>query len=401
MTKAVLHRASYMLPVQAPPICDGGVVVAGGRILAAGPFKDLKKQYAVPVQEHDGIITPGLVNAHAHLELSHLTEVCPDAGVVPNGITDWIRSLLQAREQDWPAGMISSQAQAALSRMQNQGVAVVADIGNLQASYSYGRESAVAVHFFLELIGLSKQAEEKLISFVDELPPDLAYAAHAAYSVSAELIKYLKQRASRSGKILPLHVAESTDEVRFLHDGGGKLAEFLAERQALDGTFTPPGLTPVAYLDQLGILDHRTLCVHAVQVTEADVALLARRRAKVCLCPTSNRTLGVGRAPLEQFLAQGLLPALGTDSLASNRALNIWEEMKLLREEHPSVSPETVFVMATRGGAEALGVEHDFGALMPGASSALLLINKPAAIGREVFEFLTTAGENIQMTWLK
>ena len=85
--------------------------------------------------------------------------------------------------------------------------------------------------------------------------------------------------------------------------------------------------------------------------------LLAETKSKVCLCPGSNRYLGAGTAPVENYLRRGILPALGTDSLTSNPVLSLWREMRLLAEEHPAVDPADILRMATLGGAEALGLE--------------------------------------------
>ena len=81
------------------------------------------------------------------------------------------------------------------------------------------------------------------------------------------------------------------------------------------------------YLDSLGVLDSNTLCVHAVHVSKAEIVTLAEKKVRVCLCPGSNRFLGVGKAPVTEFLAHGILPALGTDSRASNTRLSMWREM--------------------------------------------------------------------------
>jgi len=133
-----------------------------------------------------------------------------------------------------------------------------------------------------------------------------------------------------------------------------------------------------------------------------DINILAKNKARVCLCPGSNRFLGVGKAPVKQFLDHGILPALGTDSRASNKTLNMWREMRLLREDHPGLEPKSVFAMATRGGAEAWGITTDTGSLEPGKQAQLLAVNMNDKIlsPAGVFEYLTTAGEYSQIEWL-
>ena len=121
-------------------------------------------------------------------------------------------------------------------------------------------------------------------------------------------------------------------------------------------------------------MDERTLCIHAVHVSEEEIDLLAAACAKVCLCPTSNRFLRVGRAPVRGYLERGILPALGTDSRASNPELSLWREMRVLAEENPELDPARIFAMATLGGAQALGLEADYGALAPGRKADILVV---------------------------
>jgi cytosine/adenosine deaminase-related metal-dependent hydrolase len=104
-----------------------------------------------------------------------------------------------------------------------------------------------------------------------------------------------------------------------------------------------------------------------------------------------------------EFLAHGILPALGTDSRASNPELSIWREMRLLREDHPALLPETVFSMATRGGAEAWGFDSVIGTLAPGKQAKILAVdcNEKIQSSDDILEYLTTVGESIQVDWLE
>lgn len=129
------------------------------------------------------------------------------------------------------------------------------------------------------------------------------------------------------------------------------------------------------YLQRLGVLDPKTLCVHCVHVTENEIQLLAEKGAHVCLCPGSNRFLRVGKAPVERMLRHGLLPAIGTDSIASNEALDIWREMRILSEDHPEAKPAKILEMATLGGASALHCEGLFGSLAPGRRALFLEVD--------------------------
>ena len=133
----------------------------------------------------------------------------------------------------------------------------------------------------------------------------------------------------------------------------------------------------IEYFDHLGLLDEKTLLVHCVHVTEKELQLIKERGSHICLCPGSNQFLGVGSAPVEQMLSVGLLPALGTDSPASNHAIGMWREMQILKESHPNIDCSTVLAMATIGGSKALHYEADFGSLAVGKKAQFIHVSSP------------------------
>ena len=294
-----------------------------------------------------------------------------------------------------------------LQQMSAEGVAFIGDVGNSLASSVIGKDQSIRVCFLLELLGLTKESETKNFARLDNIAAgkslDIGCTPHAPYSTTPALIQAIKRQSDLHGNIFSIHVAESMQEVEFLQSGTGVFRDFLYDRGAWDNSFTIPGKGSVQYLDSLGVIDSKTLCVHGVHVDHTEVEILATRKAKVCLCPGSNRYLGVGKAPVTEFLAHGILPALGTDSKASNEVLSIWREMRLLREDHPGLSPGSVFAMATRGGADAWGVAAEMGSLEAGKQALVLAISCKENMhsGKEVFEYLTTAGESVQAEWLE
>ena len=398
----VCHRAPWLVTSvegETAPIADGAVVVQNGRIVAAGPFAACGS-LADKVVDHEGcVLTPSLVNGHAHLELSHLAEI--GQGEASNGdMPGWIYELLTQREaMTVDADTITALAREALAALSESGCGLVGDIGNDPASSVIGDGSRTEVLFFLELLGLSKVGEERALSFLDSLDDEVAASPHGPYSVTPRLLQVAKKRAQRLGQKVSIHLAESEDETLFIADGSGRFPDFFKKRGVWDDSFTPPGCSPVAYLEQLGVLDADTLCVHCVQVSDDDIALLSDRQAGVCLCPGSNRFLGVGKAPVQKMLAAGIFPALGTDSLASNPALSIWREMRILQEDNPALSPAMVFAMATRGGAQALGMDADYGTIAQGKSAAILAVDYQGN-GDDLYGFLVSAAETAAVTWL-
>lgn len=393
-----LYRAPFIVSGNGPVIPDGAVLTQDGLVVAVGSYAELKGCDA-HLEDYEGhVITPALVNCHAHLELSCLTGLTDDCPA-PGDMTGWIRGLLAARAENSDVEDAHTAALMALARLYAGGCRVVADIGNRQESRLLGEGFKTEVLFFLELLGLCGEAEESALETLAGIDYDVRCTAHAPYSTGPRLIQALKKRAG--GVLFPMHVAESAQEIEFLRTGGGAFAGFLEERGVPVAAFATPGLNAVQYLDSLGVLDERTLCVHAVQVEDEEISLLAARGAAVCLCPGSNRFMGVGVAPVQKMLAQGIPIVLGTDSLASNQDLSLWREMQILREDHPALSPEAIFSIASANGARLLGIGGRLGTIAAGVSSSLLAVRYPAKNEADVFDYLTSAGTDISLEWLE
>jgi len=395
-----LYRAPFVVPGHGPVIADGAVLTEDGLVAAVGAYADLKGVDA-QVEEYEGyVITPALVNCHAHLELSHLAGLAGDAPT-PGDMTGWIRGLLAARAEIDDPEIICDAARLALARLYAGGCRAVADIGNRPESRLLGKGFKTEVLFFLEMLGLCGDSEEAALTALAGIKGDLGCTAHAPYSAGPRLIRALKERARAGMSLFPLHVAESAQEIEFLRTGSGPFADFLGERGVEVASFTASGLGAIGYLDYLGVLDAQTLCVHAVQVEDEEISLLAASGAAVCLCPGSNRFMGVGVAPVEKMLAQGIPLVLGTDSLASNPHLSLWREMQILREEHPALPPEAVFAMASGNGARLLGIAARLGVIAPGVCASLPAVRCPAKNETEALDYLTSAGADIRLEWLE
>jgi cytosine/adenosine deaminase-related metal-dependent hydrolase len=420
----MIHRAPWVIADVSSEIYkntrniieDGAVFVSDGFIKATGKFKDIIREFGgYPVQEHEcRVLAPALINSHCHLELSHLdlAESVRDQSTYNADPALWIRDMLKARDNfsqntiDAEKQILSNGSQV-LREMAAEGVGFVGDIGNSLASRVIGQGQNAKVCFLLELLGLTKESEAQSLIRLGEVFSDdslnTSCTAHAPYSTTPVLIQATKNNADRKGHIFSIHAAESRQEVEFLQTGIGSFLDFLQERGAWDKTFKVPGTGSVHYLDSLGVLNDKTLCVHVVHVDHEEIEVLASRKAKICLCPGGNRFIGVGKAPVAEFLAHGILPALGTDSKASNPVLSIWREMRFLREDHPGLSPETVFSMATRGGAEAWGIDSELGTLEPGKEARILKVYCQDNMNscEDILEYMTTAGESIQVEWVE
>ena len=320
----------------------------------------------------------------------------------------WIEALLRARVGcEVSADQQVRLRNKAIEDQFRSGVVLLVDIGNDR----YMPESELGdyplINHFQEFLAPTKTAADAAVRAVNELPDDVAVSAHACYSTLPELIRILQGRAKRQRHVFPIHVAESAEEIQFIQTLSGPFQDFLKRRGMWDSGFigaTHKNQGVVGYLYDLGILDSRTLCIHCVHIEEKEARLLAETGSHICLCPGSNRFLRVGKAPLEIMLQCGLLPAIGTDSITSNDRLDMWTEMRLLREDHPTVDPLTILKMATLGGAAALHCQDDFGSLSSGHRALILRADSEmislAVSESEIYDILTREGRPTNIDWI-
>jgi len=371
-----IHAAPWVVPVCRGAIRDGGVAVHRGIILAVDTLPRLQQQYPqAPVVAHPAaVLVPALVNAHIHLELSHLAALA--AAPLDATFTGWIVRLLQLRDT---LGAIGEQAEQAARRIADQqyrsGVSVLADIGNTAIGRTLASSFPGTLLPYREYLGLAEQTLAKNVQRLSQEDDADLCSGHAPYSTHPRLLRRLKERARGLGHVFPIHTAEPAAEGEMIREGRGEMVEFVRQRGFWDDSFVPRGSGgSIHYLRDLGLLDHRTLCIHAIHVVDEEIRIIAGEGVKVCLCPGSNQFLATGTAPVRAYLDHGILPALGTDSLASNPELSLWREMRLLAAAHPTVTPAEILRMATLGGAEALGLGHCLGTLEAGKEADLLAV---------------------------
>ena len=369
--RAVTARTALTMVPGAGPVADAAVLLAGRRILAVGPRREVLRGFTGPVDDlGEAVLVPGLVNAHTHLELSHLAGTSP----VGLGFCAWVGWLMaQPRLDQAPDALPRALAQATAS-----GTAAFLDISfragpMVAASLRAAGLSGLVCH---EYLGWGRRPSEAL-------PPALAAAAgddvavaasgHALYSTSPDNLRRAMAVCRDRAAPFCLHLAEHPGELELLATGTGEFADLLRGRLLPRG-WRAPGRTPVAEAQAQGLLGPGTLAVHAVHLTPDDRAILAASGTTVCLCPRSNARIGVGTADAPALLAAGIRLALGTDSLASNDDLNLWNEARALLAAHPGLPGQAILAALTTVPARLLGREATLGRLAPGAVGGLAVM---------------------------
>ena len=398
------YHAAWILPISEPPIRDGWIAIDGGRIVALG---DRKTASSADVDLGQVAVMPGLVNAHTHLELSYLRDSVPAAAT----FVQWVRGVMAARRQqpDSRAPEILEAIDRSIGEAVECGTAVVGDISNTLVTFAPLVRSPLAAAVFYELIrfntadptGVVERACQEIQALEATDRVRVSLAAHAPYSVAPLVLRAIRQAVARdSVRPCSVHLAESVEEIEFLRTAAGPCRELLEEVGAWDPAWTAPAVSPVEYLDASGFLGARTLAVHGVQMTRADLGRLVARGTTLVTCPRSNRHTGAGVPPIEEFYDSGVRVAVGTDSLASAPDLNVFTELAVLRTLAPSVPASALLESATRVGARALGFDAEYGTIQPGKRARLLAVDVPSG-SSDVEEDLVAGIQSGQIRWIE
>jgi len=374
--RMIVLRAGWVVPVEGLPLRDACVAVSDGHVEWVGPARGSPAGEARDLGP--GVLLPGLVNAHCHLELSHLAGRLAGA----RGFVDWVERLVALRGAD-PIERVLSRAAAAIAEVEETGTVAVGDVSNTLAHLDLLARSSLRARVFLELIGwdparaarVMADAQARLAARAPAGSIQVSLAAHAPHSVSPALFAALRAAGGPSS----LHLAESPGERRFLDGGDEAWSAFLARRGLGHVRFQPPGMSPVRYLDALGVLVPGLVAAHGVQVDAGDAALLAARGVAVVLCPRCNRALDVREPPVPALRAAGVRLCVGTDSLASVDSLDLWDDVLALRQAFPALEPAWLVHAATRAGADALGF-GELGRIARGAAAAFAFAEGPREI---------------------
>lgn len=380
----MILTARHLLPISGPPFLDGGLLIRDGAICAVGKASALTRDF--PTEPHNdlgsAVLLPGLVNAHTHLELTGLHGRLP----LGRSFTEWATALLDLRSELDDAFFATSARQGATTLLRS-GVTCVADITASGASVAPLKAAGLRGIIFQEVLGLDpEQAAERLDAAEKALQSlqlqasesllSVGLSPHAPYSLSEPLLLRCAELLRRLHLPATIHLAESPEEVTYIGLGLGPIAtDLLPAVDRHSPSHRVCGESPVAFLDRAGLLSERLLAVHLVHVGMSDLQLLGQRGVALAVCPRSNHYLGVGTAPLPRYLAASLRVGLGTDSLASNETLSLWDEMRFAHRLYGgAVTAQQLVTMATLGGAAALGMAGAIGSLTPGKRADLVTL---------------------------
>jgi 5-methylthioadenosine/S-adenosylhomocysteine deaminase len=386
-----LYRARWVLPISAPPIADGAIAVNDDRIVAVGSGAALAHQFpeATVNDLGESAIIPGLINSHSHLELTAMRGFLEEE---EHDFFAWLKKLTSARLERLTADDLNVSAAWGACEAARAGVTCVADasdsaLESMKALHEVGLRGVVFQESFGPDPKLANENFAKLKMKVARLRErettlvKCGVSPHAPYTVCAPQLELIAGFALDERLPVMMHAAETAMEVSLLRDGSGPFAEGL-KRRGIE--WRAPGMSPIQYLNDHGILQTHPLLAHCILVNDADLETMQQTDTRVAHCPKSNAKLGHGVAPFSKFLEKGIAVGLGSDSVASNNTCDLLEEARFAvllarTQADAGVSASQALQSATLGGARALGLAGEVGELREGSQADFAAVSLSGA----------------------
>jgi aminodeoxyfutalosine deaminase len=376
----MILRAKLVVPVSQPPIDDGAVVVEGDSIVAVGPTNDVRAQHAGDVRDLGEVaLSPGLINAHCHLDYTRMRGEVEWRG----SFIEWILQLVALKklrsEKEYAAAI-----ELGADQLLKTGTTTVVNIELFPAVIDQFGEIPQRVIWCLELsdygrTDVPQDIAQRALEFIAARPNlKFGLSPHAPYTVSAELYRLAGRYAKARNIPLTTHLAESQEEDDMIRRGSGHMYDYFLRAGRDMGDCKRVGA--VQLLAEYGALGPNCLAAHANCLTPLDVKLLAETGTHVVHCPKTHRFFGRDTPLLGSLKQYGVNFCLGTDSLASNDTLNMFEEMQVLARIFPRMSAEEILPMATINAARALNQPEKLGKIAPGAWADLIAVPLDAAV---------------------
>jgi cytosine/adenosine deaminase-related metal-dependent hydrolase len=410
-----IYSARWVLPVVSPAIEDGAVAIEGTRIVAVAGAAELTSRFPDAQVSNYGsaAILPGLVNTHSHLELTVMRGFLE---LEEQNFSSWLRKLTIARmamtDDDLFVSAACGTIEAARAGITCVGDSSSAAMESMKALREVGLRGIVYQESFGPDPNLAQQNVATLREQIAELrllETELVHAGvspHAPYTVSAPQLKLTARLAIDDKLPLMMHAAESEAERQFMFEGVGPFAEGLKRRGI---PWTAPAISSIEYLARNGLFETKPLLVHCVTVDDNDIQTIKAAGASIAHCPKSNAKLRHGRAPFGKFIAAGVNVGLGSDSVASNNNCDVLEEARFATllsrssSTDTAITAEQALFTATLGGARALGLDNQIGALAEGRQADLVVVgldgahHQPISDPRDALIF-SSSGRDVRLT---
>lgn len=370
--------ADLIFPIETQPIPNGILVVGpGGTIVDVLTASDANAPDPSRIERFHGSLTPGFINAHCHLELSHMKGLVPEK----TGLPAFIMQIVSRRNEN--ADMKMEAIRLADEEMWQNGIEAVGDICNTADTLETKRNSRIKYHSFVEVFSFeSSKAKEVLTEGIRvaktyaESGLKATIVPHAPYSVSEELFDGIRSQQSQFSGTISIHNQETESENEMFVSGSGELVEIFKKFGEDFSNFKPQFQSSLDYhLRQLPS-DVNSVLVHNTMTKTEEFAKANRHNENLfwCTCPNANMYIENRIPNIPMWLETDSNICVGTDSLASNHQLSILDELKLIQTKHPEVKTSELLQIATINGAKALNLENEKGSFRKGKLPGVILL---------------------------
>ncbi len=376
--KRKLLSAQTILPISSQPVHNSSVFIEDGTIVEIGPTKQLINKYE-GVRHTDlgkGILLPGFINAHTHLELGWITE---HIGNFTN-FTDWIKQIISAKKNHAPTDReLRNSVNNGIRRLIKSGTTTVAEISSFD-----GVDKEPLKNCFLRKIIFNEIFDRDLDRIADiELEKSELYEErlfpHAPYSCSPETISEVHKHSTKSTSSYGIHLAESQQETLFINNKNNQFESSIYPLLGKENFSRKKANTSLEYMSKNSFFEGvNTTAIHMVHILEQELQIIKENDIGIVLCPRSNKFLNVGLPPVKLYKELDRI-GLGTDGVSSNLNLDMFEELSFIYLTYfDTVGPdmaEFAVYAATLGGARALYIEDTVGSIEPGKAADLIFVS--------------------------
>jgi cytosine/adenosine deaminase-related metal-dependent hydrolase len=368
-----LISADYIFPITSAPIKNGVISInTKGEILAVlnPELTEIKWEL---VERYEGIICPGFINTHCHLELSYLKGKVAEQ----TQLHGFVGELMSIRDSFTDKERLLAIKQAD-EEMYKNGIVAVGDISNGASTFQQKQNSKINYHTFVEVFGLNNDAQD-IITRAENLKKEyfnahnISITAHAPYSMSAKLKQLVNKQQSN---LLTIHNQETASENELFKKGSGDLFDQLSRFSEAIKDWEPTNKNSLpSYLPDFSS-NKKTLLVHNTFTEQSDIDFVNNYSENIywCFCPNANLYIENKLPNFNLFLNEKC--TIGTDSLASNWSLSVLDELKVIHQNNTNIGLEKLLKWATLNGAEFLGFDKKLGSLEIGKTPGLNLITE-------------------------
>lgn len=364
--------ADYVYTIDNEPIKNGTVITDDlGKIISVSANNETINP---PSKHYQGAIVPGFVNAHCHLELSHLHKKIPKG----TGLVSFIKNVIALRNIDEETQKRA--AQTADEKMYKNGIVAVGDICNTNLTAHIKAQSKIKYHTFIEMLGFDNSKASQIMANALALKAQFlgrtSVVPHAPYTVSKELFQLLQSYCQTTSNLITIHNQESEQENLLYQTKSGYFLDLYQFLGINIDDFKAHNTTSLAAVLPLLSSQQKKLLVHNTFTNAADIALTQQIANTIywCFCPNANLYIEKQLPPILDFLDTDFNFTIGTDSLASNQTLCMLTEMRTLLNHSSNLTFTQVLKWATINGAQFFGFDADLGSITVGKTPGLNLI---------------------------